>query len=57
MAECALGARTYARGVKIIVTKLVEDIVYDAREGTIRIGAADVLHATRGAGLAHTQPN
>ena len=51
LAECALETRTYARGIKIIVSKLVEDVVFDAHEGTIRVSAANALQAIKAAGL------
>ena len=52
LAERALETRTYARGVKSVLSKLIEDIVFDMRPGTIRLTLPDVLRATKDAGLA-----
>jgi len=51
IAESARQTRTYARGVKSIVTKLVEDIVFEMRQGSVRLGVADVLPVMRDGGL------
>jgi hypothetical protein len=50
--DSAWPTRTYARGVKSIVSQLVEDIVFEVRQGTVRLGDADVRRAVEAAGLA-----
>jgi len=52
MAECALETQTYARGVKSIVTKIIEDIVFEMRQGAVHLSVADVLRAIKDTGLA-----
>jgi len=52
MAETALATGTFARGVKSIVARLVEDIVFDERVGKISLDVTDVAHAIKAAGLA-----
>jgi len=54
MAEVALETGTYARGVKSIVKQLVEDIVFEVRQGTVRLGVADVQRDIEVAGLGAT---
>ena len=50
MAEWALETRTYARGIKSIVSSLVEDIVFAERKGPVQFGADDVRRAIQMAG-------
>jgi ATP-dependent Clp protease ATP-binding subunit ClpX len=52
MAKRALETQTYSRGVKSILSNLIEEIVFEMRPGTIRLTGADVLRATKDAGLA-----
>jgi ATP-dependent Clp protease ATP-binding subunit ClpX len=52
MAECALETGTYARGLKTIVARLIEDAVFEERRGAIQFGAAEVTRAVEEAGLA-----
>ena len=40
MAECACETRTYARGLKSIVAKFVEDLIYNELKTTVCIGVA-----------------
>jgi ATP-dependent protease Clp ATPase subunit len=56
MAEAALTSRTYARGLKSLVARLVEDAVYEERQGQIELGAAEVLRAIEATGLAAATP-
>ena len=51
MADIALETGTYARGIKSIVTQLVEDIVFEVQQGTIRLGVDDVRRAVEESGL------
>jgi ATP-dependent Clp protease ATP-binding subunit ClpX len=51
MAGCALESRTYARGVKSVVTAMVEDLVFEGRKGTVQLGVEDVRRAVEMAGL------
>jgi ATP-dependent Clp protease ATP-binding subunit ClpX len=57
MAEAALATGTYARGIKSVVARLVEDAVYGERKGMVRFSAADVDAAIEAAGLGvvHTE--
>jgi len=52
MASFALETRTYARGLKSIMARLVEDVIYEERTGTIPFSVADVGRAAEAAGLA-----
>jgi len=52
IAEAALATGTFARGIKSVVARLVEDIVFEERKGAIALGVADVDRAIEGAGLA-----
>jgi ATP-dependent protease Clp ATPase subunit len=51
MAEAALESKTLARGIKSVTTTLIEDIVFTERQGTVRLGVAEVRRAVEGAGL------
>ena len=51
MAKAARQSRTLARGVKSVTTTLIEDLVFTERQGTIRLGVADVQRAIEAAGL------
>ncbi|MGD0058046.1 MAG: hypothetical protein ABSD58_01370 [Verrucomicrobiia bacterium] len=42
MAEAALESKTLARGIKSVTTTLIEDIVFTERQGTVRLGVAEV---------------
>jgi ATP-dependent Clp protease ATP-binding subunit ClpX len=52
IAEAALATGTYARGIKSVVARLVEDIVFEERKGVIALGADEVDRAIEAAGLA-----
>lgn len=41
-AEFAADSKTYSRGIKRVLSSLVDEIVYEGTTGTIRIGVADV---------------
>jgi ATP-dependent Clp protease ATP-binding subunit ClpX len=51
-AEVAVHTMTYARGARAVVSSLIEDIVFNQDQGTIRLGIADVQRAIESAGLA-----
>ena len=51
MAECALESKTYARGLKASVARLIEDAVFEERKGLIQFGATEVRQAVEAAGL------
>lgn len=50
MAEHALATKTYARGLKSLVSRLVEDLVFNETKGTVKLAAADVRVAIDAAG-------
>jgi ATP-dependent Clp protease ATP-binding subunit ClpX len=52
MAQSALESRTFARGVKTIVARLIEDAVFEERKGSIQFDVAEVAQAIEVAGLA-----
>ena len=52
MAECARETGTFARGNKTIVTRLIEDAVFEERQGRIQFGAAEVTRVIEAAGMA-----
>jgi ATP-dependent Clp protease ATP-binding subunit ClpX len=52
MAERALETRTYSRGIKSVFSKLIEDIVFEMRPGTVRLSAGAMRLAMKNAGLA-----
>jgi ATP-dependent Clp protease ATP-binding subunit ClpX len=51
MAECAKETGTFARGLKTVVARLVEDAVFEGQHGLIQFGTADVGRALEAAGL------
>lgn len=51
MAGCALETKTFARGIKTIVARLIEDAVYEERKGLVELGAAEVARAIEAAGM------
>ncbi len=51
MAKAALESKTLARGVKSVTTTMIEEIVFTERQGTVRLGVADVQRAVESAGL------
>ena len=51
MAECAKETRTFARGIKTICARLIEDCVYEERKGLVELGAAEVAKAIEAAGM------
>ena len=52
MAEAARDTGTYARGIKSVVARLIEDCVFEERKGLVQLGAAEVTLAIEAAGLA-----
>ena len=51
MAECALESKTFARGIKTVVARVIEDVVYEERKGSIQFGTAEVARAIEAAGM------
>ena len=51
MAESALESKTFARGLKTVVARLIEDAVFEERKGSIQFGAAEVAQAIEAAGM------
>ena len=51
LAEVARDSRTYARGLKAVIAKVVEDAVYDQQVGTLRISPPEIHRAIAAAGL------
>jgi ATP-dependent protease Clp ATPase subunit len=51
MAAAALESRTYSRGLKSIIGKLVEEIVYEPKPGIVEIEATQVRAAIEAVGL------
>ena len=52
VADCAHQTRTYARGIKSIVSTLIEELVFEERKGVTQLGVAEVRRAVEEAGLA-----
>ena len=52
IAASALATGTFARGLKSVVARLVEDAVFEERKGVISLGADEVDRAIEAAGLA-----
>ena len=48
--------KTYARGVKTVVARLIEDAVYEERRGLVQLGAAEVARAIEAAGMGAAVP-
>jgi ATP-dependent Clp protease ATP-binding subunit ClpX len=38
VADAAVRSKTYARGVKSVMSSLIEELVFEARQGTVRLG-------------------
>ena len=51
LAQVARDSRTYARGLKSVIAKVVEDAIYDEKVGTLRISPTEIRRAIAAAGL------
>jgi ATP-dependent protease Clp ATPase subunit len=51
MAEAALESKTLARGIKSVTTTMIEEMVFTERQGTVKLGVAEVRRAIEAAGL------
>jgi ATP-dependent Clp protease ATP-binding subunit ClpX len=52
IADAAVRTKTYARGAKSVMSSLIEELVFEARQGTVRLDVGDVQRAVEQAGLA-----
>jgi ATP-dependent Clp protease ATP-binding subunit ClpX len=52
MAGCARETRTFARGLKSVMSQLIEDTVFQMNSGVFCFGTSDVQRAIESAGLA-----
>jgi ATP-dependent Clp protease ATP-binding subunit ClpX len=53
-ADAAVHSKTHARGAKAVMASLIEDLVFNQDQGTIRLGIAEVRRAIESAGLGAT---
>ncbi len=48
LAEYALESETFARGLKSVISALIEDLVFEGRQGSVKFGIAEVRRALDG---------